>query len=827
MKFPKLLLITIILSLFIVISISAQESQTSPLADQSWVRLGGSPGGIGYDIRFDPENPNIWYVTDTGAGLHKSIDNGITWFNTNDGIDVRIGLTGDEVPVFCVTVDPNNTNTIWVGLQGRRGVYRSDDRGQTWQSRTAGIIEDEGLTIRGIAVEPGNSDIIYVAGEISSWAWAKRELSGRQFDLVKGVVYKSEDGGLSWKSIWRGENLARYILIHPEDTNILYLSTGIFDREAANSDWENNIPGGEGVFKSYDGGKSWIRINHGLENLYIGSLAMHPANPDILLAAAGNLAYQSGPGIYLTIDGGEIWNKVGGGNDLTGITAVAFSHTPPYLGYAAGEISFYRSASDQFQDWESFYIEELGYSWGPQGMQPGIPIDIEVDVIDPMRVFVNNYEGGNFLSEDGGVSWISASDGYSGNTISGLALDSTNPAIVLTNGLGGMSRSLDGGFRWEGILPSNARGGLARGTIAISPHNSEVLLASTMEGMIFFSNDGGAHWSTRLNVGQALWDLYSESGGYSSQGVRGFEFSESNPEIVYAGFGVDNCMQIGMGQCPVDSFYSLLKSIDGGFNWEEVTGTPFDNFSVNKIIVDPENENYVWVSAQGLGVFSSTDGGKTWDDISLGLRSKDLLSIEVVFSEETTILASLSAFGMYRTDDGGNTWKRSGSGMGSEEYVSAITNDRNHPDIVYVASEVSGFYISDDGGMSWKQNNNGLENRSVRTIVLSDDGNTLYAGTNGGGVFRLSIHNQDYFDALRPAPTLQPTAEPNMEPTDKPQPTPKEIKSADSIDPAHSALEIEQDQDRQTDLVIGAVIVGAAVLSAILFLGVRRRKWKK
>jgi len=50
MKFKKILLLPIIISLFIVISISAQENQTSPLADQTWVRLGGSPGGIGYDI---------------------------------------------------------------------------------------------------------------------------------------------------------------------------------------------------------------------------------------------------------------------------------------------------------------------------------------------------------------------------------------------------------------------------------------------------------------------------------------------------------------------------------------------------------------------------------------------------------------------------------------------------------------------------------------------------------------------------------------------------------------------------------------------------------
>jgi len=774
-------------------------------------------------FRFDPENPNIWYVTDANAGLHKSIDNGLTWFNSNQGIDVRVGPTGDGVPVFCVTVDPNNTNTIWVGLQGRRGVYRSDDGGQTWQSRTSGIIEDEGLTIRGIAVEPGNSDVIYVAGELSSWSWAKRELSGRDFDLVKGVVYKSMDGGLSWNPIWRGDNLARYVLIHPEDINILYLSTGIFDREAANSDWEERNPGGEGVLKSYDGGENWISINQGLENLYIGSLAMHPANPDILLAAAGNVAYQAGPGIYLTSNGGESWKKVGGGNDLTGITAVGFSHTAPYVGYAAGEMAFYRSSPDLFQVfWERLHKQELGYSWGPEGVQPGFPIDLEVDLNDPMRVFVNNYEGGNFLTEDGGVTWVSASDGYSGNIINGLAIDPTNPAIVFTNGFGGMSRSIDGGFRWEGILPSDARGNLARGAIAVSPHNSKVLLASTMEGTIFFSSDGGGLWSTRMNVGQRLWGLYFESGGYNSQGVRVFEFSVSNPNIVYAGFVVSQCMEVGFIRCPVDSFHSLLKSIDGGFDWEAVVGTPFDNYSVSQIIMDPVNENNLWVAVPALGIYTSKDSGETWEIISTNLQSKDILTIEVVFSPEPTIFASLAESGLYRSDDRGVSWNRSGFGMGSEEYISDITYDKNNPNILYAASEISGFYISNDSGMSWIQNNTQLENRSLKNIVLSEDGNTLYAGTNGGGVFRLSIHDQEYFDAFRPTPS--PTAEPTPQPTAKPKPT---IAEAEPSAPTMGILpdrKVEKDLFGQPGFFIGATVGGAVLLSAILFLVVRRKK---
>ncbi len=88
-----------------------------------------------------------------------------------------------------------------------------------------------GTNARGFAVDPHNSDVVYAAGEISSWEWAGRSITGREFDRVKGVVYKTTDGGQSWKRIWQGDNLARYVWIDSRDTDVLYVSTGIFDRE--------------------------------------------------------------------------------------------------------------------------------------------------------------------------------------------------------------------------------------------------------------------------------------------------------------------------------------------------------------------------------------------------------------------------------------------------------------------------------------------------------------------------------------------------------------------------------------------------------------------
>ena len=151
-----------------------------------------------------PGNLDVMYVTDAWAGVHKSTDGGLNWFTLNEGIDARTGPSGDAIPVFCLTIDPNDPDIVWIGLQNLGAVYRSEDGGQTWQRRVNGIVEGEGLTLRGITVEPGNSDVVYIAGEISSWKWAGKERWGREFDRVRGVVYKSTDGGAKWKSVWRG-----------------------------------------------------------------------------------------------------------------------------------------------------------------------------------------------------------------------------------------------------------------------------------------------------------------------------------------------------------------------------------------------------------------------------------------------------------------------------------------------------------------------------------------------------------------------------------------------------------------------------------------------
>src|SRR3990172_6463091 len=281
-----------------------------PISETKWVSTGGPLGGLGYDVRIHPANKNIMFVTDNNAGVVRSDNAGGTWYQTNSGISIRSGHTGDAINIFSLTIDPNDPNTIWAGTNGEGsafGVFKSTDGGDSWAMKKNGItLEDaEGLIFRGFTIQKGNSNIVYVQSEVET------SEQGREFHLVKGRVYKTNDGGESWQLIWEGNNLARYLIIDPANSEVLYMSTGIFDREAYNSDCKNGISGGVGVLKSTDGGETWASINNGLTDLYVGSLRMHPSNSKILFAATGNGAcsgqYEDNivSGLFRILNGGS------------------------------------------------------------------------------------------------------------------------------------------------------------------------------------------------------------------------------------------------------------------------------------------------------------------------------------------------------------------------------------------------------------------------------------------------------------------------------------------------------------------------------------------
>jgi photosystem II stability/assembly factor-like uncharacterized protein len=718
------------------------EEDVPSSSELSWVRLGGPPGGLGYDIRYNFDNPDIWYVTDANAGVHISTDDGLTWHQSNTGIDTESGTSGDSIPIFCLTVDPHNPQIIWVGTDMSGRIYKSTDGGSTWEAKDQGVIHEHEilLSFRGFTVDPRSSDIVYAMGEL--------QLPGNNvWGLgVGGVIYKTTNGGDSWVRIWNGEipsSLTRYMWIDPRDPDILYVSTGIFDRGAVGEgdpDTDADPFGGLGVLKSTDGGATWRTLGkeNGLDFLYIGSLFMHPEDPDVLLAAAGHIAHdlaiqqyeqdgRSPMGIYRTSDGGENWTQVLIPDEALGqaFSAVELCPSDPDIVYAGSDASVYRS-EDGGLTWKKKSGGIAG--WGPPGVRAGWPIDMQCDPEDPNRVFANNYSGGNFLSEDGGSTWVNASTGYSGAQIINLAVDPYNPARVFVGGRSGGWYSNDGGLTWNGIRNPGENTALAGGEVAgvaIDPSRPNHILIGTGEYIL--------EWSG----GEPVWQTRGYPMDYGPE-TSVIEFAPSNPDIVYAGSANHNTM---VHTEAYESGHGVILSRDGGASWELITGEVFKNAMVTDLAIDPTDAHLVYVATRD-GLFRSKDAGGSWQKINGLPPNASVRTVAVNPQDPQSLIAGVPAQGLFISRDAGESWYQVSAGLEPNGDHRDIVFDLAHSGVVYTSDIASGVYRSEDGGESWHKLSEGLTSRAATGLALSMDGNHLYAATSGGGVFRLDLNGK-------------------------------------------------------------------------------------
>ena len=711
-----------------------------------WMKTGGPIGGLGYDVRFssnDTQGKNIVYVTDNYSGVNVSLDGGNFYVASNDGIIARTGDSRDAIPVFSLTVDPNNPQIIWAGLKDVSGCYKSTDGGKNWHD-----VSPKGLgkfVFRGFAVMPVNSNIIFAAGEV------QMNNPGKGFDRVRGRIYRSMNGGENWKLVWDGDDLTRYVLINPMNPKIIYASCGIFDREAHNSDCKKplsnnpNSPdfyryrGGVGVLKSVDGGETWPALNrkNGLTDLYVGSLVMHPNDPETLLAGAGNISaspyviggkwYYTG-GVFLTTDGGQSWAKTLG-NEI--ITSVEFAPSDPSIAYAAGRHSFYVSRNGG-RSWMK--VAGFQYPWGPPGVVSGFPIDILVDPDHPGTLFVNNYGGGNVKSIDWGKTWTLSSRGYTGALMFDAEIHPNNPDIIYVGARSGLFRSLDGGKSWEGLSYPQAVFAESY-SVALHPKNPNIVLASQeIEGRLYRSVDGGKSWKMvfRLPKQPSL-------GGWQ-YGLKRIAFAHSNPQIIYAA----SCQKSNLLGKRKDG-KGVFKSVDGGISWHpaQPANSPLSGVSVNDLAVHPKNHNIVYAATAMDGIYKTTDSGKSWTKLTnlkfKNVGFKDVRCVTLDPNSPDTVYAGIEEGIVYVSRNGGSTWNSMASGMEPNASIWAIAIDPSDSRVVWAGSRHQGVYRWDSIEQQWIRFNKGLSTRAIVDLAISRDGRVLYATTTGEGVFRLQL----------------------------------------------------------------------------------------
>lgn len=780
------------------------EPPGEPSGEPAWVYTGGPAGGLGYDIRMDPRDPDVMYVTDAYAGAFKSLDGGMSWFPINNGISSRAGTSGDGIPVFSLSLDPNDPDRLWAGTQFASDVFRSDDGGDTWTLTGTGI-EEWGLSIRGITVQRGDPEIVYFAAEVSSHEWNReqpRDCYG--LDATRGVVYRSDNGGGDWRRIWEGDNLARYVWIHPEDPNLLYVSTGIFDRCAADADPATGTPGGAGILRSRDGGATWEELGGGnglpSDQLYFGSLYMHPTRPSVLIAASGNGVFpfteagQQG-GIFLTEDGGDTWREVLDGHAFSG---VEICEGDPDIVYAGALSGFFRS-DDGGRTW----TETAGALWGSPDIVAGFPIDLQCDPRDAMRIFVNNYNGGNFLSEDGGHTWIDASRGYTGALMAQIALAPSDPARLYASARGGFFSTDDGGTTWRGLGTGIARTleGLA---VAVDPNDPLHVMGTLLDAGPFpkVSRDGGSTW---YGVEPDL--LRTAEGDTLTRIV----FGPGTDGLVLAAVGPGSCSLAR--NCPPDAGGGgIIRSSDGG---ETFTATSLTTGNASALAPFPGDDSvwYAYVPPQGL--LASGDAGQSWQPIETaglpevppetpdGVPPPIVVSLAVDPTDPGRLYAGLNRRAVVFSNDGGVTWESAATGIPPEATVIDIVIDPTDPSVIYLGTLESGVFRSVDRGVTWSGLNQGLLSRAVTDLALSADGRTLYAGTTGAGVFRLDLSGEP--------PTATTSTQAPRAPTTTTHSTPP---AATGDEPAGTSVPW---------VPIGTAAAGIVLLAAV-FAVLRRRR---
>ena len=774
----------------------------------TWVKTKGPIGGLGYNVRYRHDNPDIMYFTDVWSGVQKSTDGGLNWIQSNGegqgNINFRVGPSLDNIPVYALRIDPNDEDILWIGLQDNGGLYKSYDGGQFWESKLNGLDsnkiipqqksqnadEEEDapklqLNVRMIEVEPGNSDIVYVMGDVDT------QVDGFQFNRTRGFVFKSTDGGDQFELVGDFANLTRWLFFtNSEDTKELLVTTGLFDREpdtAVEKEYEelsdDEIPSGlgVGVFISNDGGINWHESNQGINparSMHFGGADQSPFDEKLIIIASGNdvdnsLRDYSGA-IYKSIDGGGSWKDISplySGLGMYG--AVAFAESDKNIVYVAGENEFLRS-TDQGETW---IIQE---HWGPPGIKPGNPIDMVVSKSDPNTVFINNYGGGVFKTEDGGKTWIEWSNGYSGANIFGISATSTG--CLVANGRSKIHLSADYGETWQGILNGKSRSlgdGLAIKFLSHDDSNQTIIATDANNGHLYYSNNLGNDWEIAAGLVNIEHSLFEESFG-----IHIVEEASSNPMVLYAGY-IQSKIK---GQDPhqldeIERSPGMYKSVNGGMSWFPINnGLPDEDYSrnISDITVSSQNEEVVYINSLFDGLYYTVDGGESWKNLTGELpegmswddcghtcvnedgeridmedmehsniiKRKHAMSIAINPQNDQELFLGTNVHGVYKSIDGGASWEET---LWRTEAINTSKRDHAHAidiainpidtKIIAVADWNSGVLLSHDGGESWQRTNQGLDTGVVQVLTFSPNGQFLFAGTEGHGIFRYKFYD--------------------------------------------------------------------------------------
>jgi len=498
-----------------------------------------------------------------------------------------------------------------------------------------------GRTCRSCGV-PGNPFIYYTAS-------------------ASGGVWKSVDAGFTWKPVFDEQNVATAgsIAVAASDPNIVYVGTG-------EANIRGNVQTGNGIYKSVDAGKTWKQVWK--QEGQIGTMLVHPANPDIAYAAVLGKAFAPNPerGVYRTTDGGKTWQQVLKKDADTGASDVCFDPSNPKILFAGmwqarrkpweftsgGPGSGLYMSRDGGDTWK-----QLGGSGIAKDDLKGLPegiygkVCVAVAPSDGRRVYamIENEKGGLYRSDDGGDSWKLINGKHYLRQrawyFSTVTVDPSNPDVVWCPSVP-LLRSIDGGKTFK-VVKGTHHGD--HHDIWIDPKDAKRIIDSNDGGVDISVNSGETWFAPHLPLSQfyhinvdnrvpyhimgTMQDIGTGSGPSNSLSTEGIPLCDwhqvgggetgfavpdpADPDIIYAGEygGYISRYDRRTRQARNVSIYPTNPSGHGGedlryrFQWTA------------PIVVSRHDSKTIYHAANVI--FQTTDTGKTWKAISPDLTRND------------------------------------------------------------------------------------------------------------------------------------------------------------------------------------------------------------
>jgi len=683
--------------------------------------IGPFRGGRSGTVSGVPGEPNLYYFGATGGGVWRTTDGGRSWENISDG------YFGGSIGA--VEVAQSDHNVIYVGggeqtvrgnVSSGYGVWKTEDAGKTWKS--LGL--DKSRHISRMRVHPENADIVYAA--VMGNLYKPTEERG---------VYKSTDGGESWKKVLYANDMAGAVdlTFDPNNPRILYASTWRIQRTPYSLS-----SGGEGsaLWKSTDSGETWTEIsnNEGFatDTLGIIGVAVSPQNSNRVWAMVEN---KEKGGLYRSEDAGKTWSLI---NSDRSLRQRAWYYTRIYADTNDEDVVYvlnvsYHKSTDGGKTFES--------SNAPHGDHHDLWIAPE----DSDRIIMAD-DGGAQVSYDGGETWSTYHNQPTAQFYR-VTTDNAFPYRIYVaqqdNSTLRINYRSDDGSIGEDDWEETAGGESAH--IAVDPENDDIVYGGSYGGLLTRVNHAN-------NTVRAVNVWPDNPMGYGAEGMKyrfqwnfPIMFSKHDPNKLYTfsnhvhmTTNEGESWELLSGDLTRNDPDKLVSS--GGPITQDNTSVEYycTIFAANE---SPLKEGLLWVGSDDGLIHVTKDGGQTWENVTPpNMPEWNMInSIEPsAFDEGTCYVAAtrykLGDFApyLYKTTDYGQTWTKITNGIEDEHFTRVLREDPKRKGLLYAGTE-TGMYVSFDDGANWEKFQLNLPIVPITDLTIKD--NNLVVATQGRSVW--------------------------------------------------------------------------------------------